>query len=277
MERGRAIGESEGRCAIGVGDEIVAAGQAQRAFDADGRRVAICDSAGHPRWHPIWLGNPAIAHPDCVVYGDNRIVSGPGCRPYIVYPFNEQVGWTFNQAFHCRDHIAKIYLTEAERLRGVDARELYGPYVLIEPFTKHQNFRWPMDRWDALVKACPDLTFIQHTHTDSIPVMGAHPQVATFRETCGLAAACDVYVRSESGMCHAAAALSVPQVTLFGGCMDPDVMGYYPKQTVIADTGDGSPCGRWLPCTHCHQAMQRITVEQVIDAIRQQLALRRAA
>lgn len=267
----------EGWCVIGVGDEIVAAGQAQRIFDATGQRVAICDRDWARRWHPIWDGNPAIVHPHEPASAEVSLRSGPGCRPYIVYPFDESTGWTFDKSFRCRDHIAKIYLTEAERLRGMDARELYGPYVLIEPFTKHQNFRWPIDRWDALVKACPDLTFVQHTHTDSIPVMGAHPQVATFREACGLIASADLYVRSESGLCHAAAALRVPQVTLFGGCMDPEVMGYYPQQTVIADTGDGSPCGRWLPCTHCYQAMQRITVDQVATAMRQQLALRRAA
>lgn len=263
---------------MGVGDEIVAAGQAERIFRETGRRVAICDTHGATRWHPIWQGNPAICQPDEPDVRDAaRVISGPNCRPYIVYPFSEQIGWTFNQDFRCRDHIAKLYLTSQEYDRGKAALDAHGCYVLIEPFTKHQNFRWPLARWNDLVAACPDLTFVQHTHRDSPVIYGARQESATFREACGLAAACDVYVRSESGMCHAAAALGVPQVTLFGGCMDPDVMGYYPKQAVIADTGDGSPCGRWLPCTHCHQAMQRITVEQVVSAIRQQLALRRAA
>lgn len=161
--------------------------------------------------------------------------------------------------------------------RGIDACGKYGPFILIEPFTKHQNFRWPVHRWNALVAACPDLTFVQHTHKDSVPVYGAHQEAATFREACGLVAACDVYVRSESGMCHAAAALGIPQVTLFGGCMDPDVMGYYPKQVVIADASDGSPCGSWKPCAHCLDAMDRITVDQVVEALRGQLRERQAA
>lgn len=225
----------------------------------------------------MWEGNPIIVHPSEPHGAEWSIQSGPGCRPYIVYPFNEQLGWTFNRHFKCREHIATLYLTDAERQRGIDARAQYGPYILIEPYTKHGNFRWPVDRWDALVRVCPDLTFVQHTHKESIPVMGAHQEPATFREACGLLTGCDLYVRSESGLCHAAAALGIPQVTLFGGCMDPEVMGYYPQQTVIADTGDGSPCGRWLPCVHCHEAMRRITVAQVVDAIRAQLAQRRAA
>lgn len=262
---------------MGWGDEIVAAGQAQRLFEAHGIRVAICGANGQIRTHPIWAGNPAIAVPDDPRWSTMTVTNGPNCRPYIVYPFSEETGWTFNQQFRCRDHIAKIYLTPAEVDRGVQAREHYGPFILIEPFTKHVNFQWPIERWNALVAACPDLTFVQHTHGESQLVDGAQHERATFRDACGLVAAADCYVRSESGMCHAAAALGIPQVTLFGGCMDPEVMAYYPKQAVIADWLAGSPCGSWKPCRHCAEAMDRIAVEQVADALRGQLSERQAA
>jgi hypothetical protein len=264
---------------LGWGDELVAAGQAQRLYDELGARVWICDCNGTPRWHPIWEGNPVIVHPDERVT-EGRVTSlnsGPGCRPYIVYPFNEDTGWTFNQSFLLRDYPARIYLTDKERQRGAWAHTTYGPYVLIEPYTKHVNFRWPLERWAQLVAACPDLTFVQHTHKDSTLIPGAYAEVATFREACGLAASADVYVRSESGLCHAAAALGVRQVTLFGGCMDPQVMAGYPGQTVIADRGPNSPCGSWHPCEHCQDAMDRITVSEVIEAVRMQLRAREAA
>jgi hypothetical protein len=264
---------------MGVGDEIVAAGQAQRLYDADpSARVVICDINGQPRWHPIWDGNPAIATPADIARGERvqRLVSGPNCRQYIVYPFTQETGWTFNRAFRCRDYVAKLYLTPAELARGVQAKATYGPYVLIEPFTKHKNFRWPLKRWAALVAACPDLTFVQHMHAESEPVPGARYESATFREACGLIASADVYVRSESGLCHAAAALGAWQVTLFGGCMDPYVMGGYPKQAVIADVAPGSPCGSWKPCEHCAGVMDRITVGHVSAAMRASLAASRA-
>ena len=255
---------------MGYGDEVVAAGQAQRIYEADhSMRVMICDQRGQARWHPIWEGNPIIATPADVATGDafHQVVNGPNCRPYIVYPFTKETGWTFNREFHCRDHVARIYLTATERQRGVDALGRLGPYVLIEPFTKHENFRWPMDRWEALIEACPGVTFVQHTHDDSLPVRGAHPEVATFREACGLAASALAYVRSESGMCHAAAALGVPQVTLFGGCMDADVMGGYPGQECIVDNGHLTPCGSWNRCQHCIDAMAGITVKRVKAAL----------
>jgi hypothetical protein len=92
-----------------------------------------------------------------------------------------------------------------------------------------------------------------------------------------LVASAEVYVRSESGLCHAAAALGISQVTLFGGCMDAEVMGGYPGQTCLVDRGPGSPCGSWRPCAHCRAAMDRITVDDVVDALRSHLQARRAA
>lgn len=260
---------------MGWGDEIVAAGQAQRLYDADpATRIAIVDQQGFARWHDIWDHNPILARPSDVARGEvvRKIRNGPNCRPYIVYPFSKESGWTFDKSFHCRDHVARIYLTAEEIARGTLARAHHGPYVLIEPFTKHDNFRWPMAKWRQLVAACSDLTFVQHIHTESPLVLGAFSEAATFREACGLLTGADAYVRSESGMCHAAAALGVPQVTIFGGCMDPEVMGGYPLQTVLAE---GPPCGAWLPCSHCEKVMERLTVGRVIDALRGVLRVRK--
>lgn len=256
---------------MGYGDEIVAAGQAERIYASDpSRRVGIFDINRRPRWHDVWVGNPIIAPPADIERGEpvHVLISAPHARPYIVYPFDASTGWTFNSTFKVREHVAKIYLTEQEVGRGVEAQARYGPYVLIEPYTKHVNFRWPLERWTGVVAACPDLTFVQHIHQDSAPIPGARTEWASFREACGLAAGCDVYLRSESGMCHAAAALGVRQVTLFGGCMDPEVMAGYPGQTVLADTGPGSPCGSWRRCEHCQAAMERMTVDQVVQALR---------
>jgi ADP-heptose:LPS heptosyltransferase len=227
----------------------------------------------------MWDGNPIIATPENVAAGEDvqLVKNGPHCRPYIIYPFTKESGWTFNRAFKAREHIARIYLTPEEKQRGVAARKRYGPYVLIEPYTKHENFRWPLDRWTELVAACPEYRFVQHIHQDSELIPGAHYERATFREACGLIAACEVYVRSESGLCHAAAAFCTKQVTLFGGCMDPEVMGFYPGQFVIADREAGSPCGQWNPCEHCREAMDRITVPQVAGAVRTTWYARKAA
>lgn len=267
---------------MGVGDEILAAGMAQRLHERDpSRRVGIFDRFDRPRWHEIWEGNPAIAPPAAIRGREpvHRLRNASGCRPYIRYPFTTATGWRFNREFRARDYVARIYLTDAERARGAAALAKHGPFVLIEPWTKHGNFRWPLRRWADLVAACPDLTFVQHTHplTDGV-VKGARVEPPTsWRFTCGILSAASSYVRSESGLCHAAAALGVPNVAFFGGTMDPDVLGGYPLQVVIADRGPGSPCGSWEPCQHCAAAMRRVTVDEVVEALRLSLRLREAA
>lgn len=271
---------------MGLGDEIIAAGMAQRMWKTDPmhRRVVIYDRRGFPRWHEIWTGNPAILSPaefkkQRTTVPFQRLVNSSGCRPYIRYPFSASTGWRFNKSFHARDYIASIYLTEGEKRLGQQMRDKHGPYVLLEPWTKHVNFRWPMERWAQVVEACRDITFLQHTHRDSRLVPGAIALAPMLqRQVCGLIASALTYARSESGMCHAAAALGCPTVTLWGGCMDVDVLGGYPLQISLVDREDPkSPCGSWNPCPHCKAAMERITVEMVVAAIRTSIARRSEA
>ena len=242
--------------------------------DPKRRRVAICDLHNRPRWHPIWEGNRVIASPADVQVGEDvqRLVSGPNARPYIVYPFTDQTGWTFNTAFRARDHIARIYLTMDEIRVGLNAIEQYGQYVLIEPWSKHPNLRWPLEKWAALVEKRSELTFIQHVHKDSPIVPGVAAAIpATFRQACGLVAASEVYVRGESGMLHAAAALNIPTVAIWGGCMDWHVLGNYPLELGVGVTPPF--CGKWFPCDHCAAIMNGISVEDVSHAITTQMAL----
>ncbi len=256
---------------MGYGDEVIAAGQAQRIYDADPtRRVSVIDINGKPRWHPIWEGNPIIAPPTAVEAGEDvhRLLSAPHARPYIVYPFTVSSGWTFNKAFQAREHIAKIYLTKQELTFGRRLKAEIGPYVLIEPWSKHENLRWPFAFWEELVERRHDLRFVQHTHSGTVDlVTGAIPIPASFREACGLAVSSDLYVRGESGMLHAAAALDVPTVAIWGGCMDWDVLGGYPTQIGLLNYTVGSPCGRWIPCVHCRESMAGISVEAVSEAM----------
>jgi len=264
---------------MGYGDEILAAGQAQRLYDADGSRVLIVDIARKPRWHPIWEGNPVIVRPSELesLGGNYRVLQNAGhCRPYILYPFTVDTGWRFNKAFRARDNIAKIYLTDVELQLGYDLQAQYGPYFVVEPFTKHDNLRWPIEHWRILTRALrrefPEITLIQHVHPDTPEILPAvRPAQATFRDACGIVNRAALYIRSESGMCHAAAALGVYQVTIWGGCMDWNVLGGYPKQLGILDESLGSPCGCWRACNHCHQILQSITPEAVVEAVRQQL------
>jgi hypothetical protein len=267
---------------MGLGDELLASGQAQALYDADQRRlkIAICDVHGQPRWHELWNGNPILATPEEVAAGVRvrKIRNASGCRPYIVYPFTEETGWTFNRAFRARENLGRLYLTPAELARGAALRLQLGDFVLIEPCTKGRttvNKRWPFERYAAVAEACPDLVFVQAIHDESTPIPGViEVPKTTFRETAGLLSHAAACVVPEGGLHHAAAVVGCPAVVLFGAFADPEVLGY-PQHAVLADKGPGSPCGRWLACDHCAAAMDRITVDDVVAALRRVLKARR--
>lgn len=211
--------------------------------------------------------------------GDHLIVNAPGCRPYIVYPFTAETGWTFDRSFRARDHIAKIYLTDEELEIGRRVRERLGPYVLFDPWSKHPNLRWPIEHWQKLIY--PDapwrIAFVQQDYplgyAHEIPGAVRVP-TPSFREACGLLASASAYIRGESGMCHAAAALDVPNVVIWGGCMDWEVLGGYPKQIGVGvqQTGGQPPCGSYSPCSHCKAVMASISPFEVSVALRRALA-----
>ena len=259
---------------MGWGDEILAAGQAQKIHDDTGLRVGIYDNHRRLRKHPIWDGNPVIVQADHVTSAHHILVSAPNARPYIIYPFTAESGWTFNKDFQASMHVARIYLTDAEKELGIVMRR-DGPFVLIEPWSKHANLRWPREHWQKLVCCLVDQGYrvVQHTHsaTDYVPDGVHQMHTANFREACGVLNSASLYIRGESGMCHAAAALGIPQVTIWGACMDWTVLGGYARQYLV---GTQLPiCGRYLPCDHCALVMAGISPAQVLVAAQWQIDL----
>jgi ADP-heptose:LPS heptosyltransferase len=259
----------------------MSAGHAQTVYDADpSRRVAICDCAGNPRWSPIWDGNPILVRPadatdEAFVH---RIRNASGCRPYIHYPFTVETGWTFT-SWKASDHRGRLYLTPKELRKGEHVQH-NGPFVLVEPSPKPQqpNRQWPLERYRALISACLNVRFVQPIHEETVDRLPGidHVRTHAFRETCGVLQAARAYLGPEGGLAHAAAALRVPAVVIFGGCIPVQTMGY-PDHLNLADHGPGTPCGRYKPCPHCVEAMAGITVDRVAEALRTVLQAQRVA
>lgn len=264
---------------MGMGDEIMAAGQAMRLSQQCGMKVAICDRHGKVRWHDLWQGNPFIATPDDIANGLTpleQIRNGEGCRPYIQYPFTAQRGMRFTN-WRAREHVGRLYLTDEERDRGERLRAEIGPYLVMEPDVKPSttpNKGWGKERFAAVVQALPDLTFVRVHGAECAPFPPVRNiQTRVFREACGILAASEGYVGTEGGFHHAAAALGKPAVVIFGGFISPKTTGYDTHVNLV-DKGPMSPCGRWRPCSHCARAMAGITVDQVVHAVREMLGMR---
>lgn len=251
----------------------MAAGQAQRIFDSDPqkRKVAICDSVGQIRWHELWEGNPVIATPREVSSGHpvQFVSNGIGCRPYL--KSLSYSGGAVYADWKASEHVGRLYLTEDERRLGNYIRqEVGGDFVVIEPGGKETSCRnkfWGFRRYQAVVKACPDVRWVQMVYDGAPAIRGVRPfKAKTFREACGVIAASRAYLGPEGGLHHAAGVLGIPAVVIFGGFISPAVTGY-PIHINLADEGPGSPCGRWKRCDHCKRAMAAIKPGKVIAAL----------
>lgn len=266
---------------MGWGDEILAAGEARAAQEADPkrRRVRILDRNGAPRWHRMWEGNPRIARPG--EPGDFvEIVNGAWCRPYVDY---ERMRREFHAIYPDRKFRTKKVRDPRLPWRFTDHRckrgeirciapRVPGGYVVVEPHHKpaQVNRDWGWDRWQAVVDAV-EADWLQINPRGARLLRGVrHDPADDFIRACEILSSARLYVGPEGGLYHAAAALGVPAVAIFGGYISPANQGYDGAEYVnFYEPMEGaSPCGQRVPCDHCRTAMDRIAPQAVIEAVR---------
>lgn len=259
---------------MGYGDEIMVTGEARRRQEAgDPRPVAVLDRHGTPRRHPLWAGNPRIATPEAVARGVpvQTIVNGPGCRPYIDYGRTTATCWAYTD---WRATPGELY--DIERRKPQD-------YVIVEPHIKAKaspNKDWGWERWQALIGRL-DLDWVQLGPPSTRLLDGVrHIETATFLAACRALTGARAAVLPEGGPHHAAAALGVPAVVIFGAMTSPANTGYdrhvnlvEPADGVPAgrSLSEGGPCGMRVPCGHCARAMASIEPETVASHLEQLL------
>lgn len=249
---------------MGIGDELMAAGQARAIWLQHGSRVEIIDTAGRRRWHPMWEGLPYIVKPADRGTAHKVICNAPGHRPYIAGKTDER--WTWKRFTPTP---AEIVFTPAERKAVEWAATLEQRYVVIEPNLKPRaspNKDWGFARYQAVVDGGDAyLPFVQVGAAGARTLRGVkRVQTADFRAACAVLAHARAYIGPEGGLHHAAAALGVPAIVIFGGYISPEQTGY--GEHVNLFTGR-RPCGMRIACAHCVKAMAEITPDAVLEAL----------
>lgn len=257
---------------MGVGDEIMAMGDAEALHASCGDQVVILGINRQPRWHHVWDNNPAISK-----QGKIRMVNGPGFRRYIIARGRGK-RTIFDPAHKAK--AGKICLTASERQR-VEMLCPSGDFVIIEPMThfpgSSRNKNWGMENWEQVIKDFP-LPVYQFDIGDDAPRLnGALPIFSTdIRVSAGIVARAKLVLTIDGGMHHIAASMKRPAVVVFGGFCDPKITGYDFHHNFYADI-PGSPCGRYDDCPHCRTAMSMITPDAVraaaIEILRKRGAL----
>lgn len=243
---------------MGMGDELMAAGEAAALAARAGLPVTILDINMRPRRHKVWTHCQDV---DMAGGRGPRIVNGPSCRPYIDYAASTPERWAW-----------KLYRPQRARLSiGADLlawAETYAGSVIVEPNVKYNapvGKSWGPERWQALVDAWPGLPWLQVSVPGTHRLRGVrHVEPPTFGHLFAVLARSQAAVLPEGGLHHAAAAVRLPAVVLFGGYISPETTGYAEHVNIF--TG-GEACGLRSPCEHCRQAMAAITVDRVLAAL----------
>ena len=234
----------------------------------DPRKVKVT-YRGQLRWSEIFENNPRIARIE--ERGDFQELQARGPdnhRPYHTGKTDRR--WTYNLAF--RADRGELYFSKQEQEFGARHQGL----VLIEPNIKPKaspNKQWGWERWQKLADLMRAAGIVP---TQFMGAPGARKlervevvQSPGFRSACAVLANAKACVLPEGGLHHAAAALGVPGVVIFGGFTPVELTGYSMHRNLGASLGDA--CGMRTPCKHCADEMARITPEQVLEELKAML------
>jgi hypothetical protein len=259
---------------LGLGDNIMASGLARDALKDRGVRVAFGE-IGQVIWdknsEQIFRNNPNIVFPGNEKRGNVEWI--PFYKGKRGYNTQGDGHWIWNESWRCVP--GQIFLTDGEQA----AAKRYGSgFIVIEPNvptwkSSAANKHWPFERYQAVAD---DLISQGRSVIQFFPDRKAGPRLRgarqirtlTFRDAVAVLKNSALYIGPEGGMHHAAAAVDVPGVVLFGGFIPPSVTGY-DTHTNIA--GSDRFCGSFTSCKHCADAMNSIKVETVLEAAKGRL------
>lgn len=256
---------------MGYGDAIMATALA-RGLHAQGKLAAFFSPDGNHR-RIKWTGvcedilkyNPNVAKPHQEM--QDNLVWHPHYKKVFSYTHydGQKLKWIWNMDFR---------VTPGEMFFGPDdlAPAAEGRYIVIEPNVAWQrranlNKDWGDGKYErlAIELAARGYTVVQCIHGNSKRKLRDVKRVETqtFRRACAVMRGASLVIAPEGGNHHAAAAVGVPAIILWGGWSPPQTMGY---DNHVKLTGGAEPgCGNVNLCSHCRAAFDRISVEEVLE------------
>ena len=241
---------------MGLGDWLMASGDAKEANERTGKKVKLGDGVRMFLDGQVFANNPRMAS-----NSDTDVVwvkNYQGHRPYLKGTKDGRL--LFNDDYKPR--VGEIYFNQLEK-KNID--KIDKDYIVVEPNVKKiyahtVNKAW--HGWEQLFKH--DLPWLQLGDV-SVERYTNWKETATFRDALKVLSKAKLFVGTDGGLHHAAAALGIPSVVIWTGFTSPRHLGYDTHRNIH----DGSePCGTYdSVCQHCLLKSKAINVEQVLDAV----------
>ena len=241
---------------MGLGDWLMASGDAKEANERTGKKVKLGNGVTMFLDSQVFANNPRMAS-----NSDTDVVwvkNYQGHRPYLKGTKDGRL--LFNDDYKPR--VGEIYFNQLEQK---SIKKIDKDYIVVEPNVKRVyahtvNKAW--HDWDELLKH--DLPWLQLGDV-TVERYTKWKETNTFREALQVLSKAKLFVGTDGGLHHAAAALGIPSVVIWTGFTSPRHLGYDTHRNIH----DGSePCGTYdSVCQHCLLKSKAITVEQVLDAV----------
>jgi len=258
---------------MGFGDEIMATAEAKALkLKYPNAKIVIGDGKKE-YWSPIFNNNPNInrlsdaSDTSEIVWLKNHI----GSRPYIDYSKSDM-----DIQMHYKKYSVspgELYFDAADlEIAHAFINELdtgNKPIAFIEPNVEFgQPKDWGFEKWQSLVDCLKDkIFFIQPVYKNAFVLKDTTTfHSKNFLQGCALLSKADIFIGPEGGLHHAAGAIGIKGVVIFGGRIHPDMMGYDIHSNIYVDLPE-SPCGMIQNCNHCKESMERISVDNVISEV----------
>ena len=241
---------------MGLGDWLMASGDAKEANERTGKKVKLGNGVTMFLDNQVFANNPRMAS-----NSDTDVVwvkNYQGHRPYLKGTKDGRL--LFNDDYKPR--VGEVYFSQLEK-KNID--KIDKDYIVVEPNVKRVyahtvNKAW--HGWEELFKH--DLPWLQLGDV-SVKRYTKWKETNTFREALQVLSKAKLFVGTDGGLHHAAAALGIPSVVIWTGFTSPRHLGYDTHRNIH----DGSePCGTYDSiCQHCLLKSKAISVEQVLNAV----------
>lgn len=257
---------------MGIGDAIMATAEARRLRKKyPNAKIAVGDGK-RVHWNEVFNNNPNITRPEDLHPGDQVawVMNYVGNRPYIDYERTTPTKLVYKRDFS--PERGDLFIPADAKKWAEKALDGVGEFCIVEPNTKGTfagNKSWHWVKWQSLV----DLPgFVQKYNPVQIGGYGKDTlsdvkRIFTpeFKLALAVLARAKFLVTTDGALHHAAAALNIPAVVIWGARTNPKVLGY-PGHVNIYN-GEDESCGAITECAHCHEGMMKISPETVLKAI----------
>jgi ADP-heptose:LPS heptosyltransferase len=173
----------------------------------------------------------------------------------------------------------QVCITQKEDEKAISFLSKYKNPILIQTASRNYSSKsWIFGRWEELVSRMPQYTFLQIGEKNEPVVKGVVNLLGktTLRESLALLKHVKSFVAIDSFINNASNAFLTRGVVLFGAST-PQIWGY-PNNINIYKRVICSPCIDLLwgyPCPYQLECMQKITVDEVHEALEEQLGYKK--